>query len=130
MVSERAGAESSRLIVLHRLEFPLSAMSEVDWEEGQYLETSEEMENDCLKMGALLTEVASCDFSKHYHKDIPRFVEAIKILEERCRREREAIGLWREDQLEPDEILDALDAEFGSLVERISAKIYPGRKWL
>ena len=105
-------------------------MNETEWSEGQHLEELEDMENECSVMLDILRGVSSCGFAEHYRKDIPGFVEAVKKLAERCRTEREAIGLWREDELEPDEILDALDAEFGALVEMMSAKIYPERKWL
>lgn len=100
-------------------------MHETEWEEGQYLETLEEMEADCLKMVTLLREVASCDFSKRYRRDIPRFVDEVKKLAERCREERESFGLWREDELEPAEIIEKLDAEFGPVLAMLKPAFDP-----
>jgi len=34
-------------------------MPEIEWEEGRYLETLEEMQNECLSMLGILSEVVT-----------------------------------------------------------------------
>lgn len=100
-------------------------MHEIQWEEGQHLEALEDMEKECFLMVDILKDVSSSDFAEHYRKDIPGFIVATKKLAERCRTERESLGLWREDELEPEEIIEELDAEFGVITKLMKSKIYP-----
>ena len=100
-------------------------MHEIEWEEGRHIETLEDMEKDCFWMIDILRKAATCEFSTHYSKDIPRFVEFLNKLAERCREERASLGMWREDEREPEEIIKELDDEFGVITTLMKAKIFP-----
>src|SRR5688572_4040279 len=88
-------------------------------EEAEYLKQLEEIERECGMLHSLLLDAAQRHGACADLTAVAQILSTIDAVVDRCRREREALGLWREDNLEPYEILEEIDDEIGELMNAV-----------
>ena len=73
----------------------------------------------------LLQQSADCGRTQNWRPHLTQIVAAVDAFGERCRREAEAFGCWRTDELELEEILESVRDQGQRLVawlQRIMAE--------
>jgi len=97
------------------------------WQEANYLEQLESIERDCLKVPPLLLRLARQRGLSARSPEIAELLSMVEAIARRCGQEQETIGLWREDGLEPDEVIEEIENDLEEVVEALNATFLAGR---
>jgi len=93
------------------------------WKEAEYLEQLGGIECDCRKVLALLPEAAERRGMAVISPEVAALLSVNETIMQRCRDERERLGLWREDGMEPDEILEEIDQQLSEFMKALKATL-------
>jgi hypothetical protein len=97
------------------------------WQEAEYLERLESIERDCRKVPPLLLRLAARRGKTAVSPEVILLLSMVEAIAWRCGRERETIGLWREDGLDPDEVIEEIEDELEKVVKALNATFPAGR---
>jgi hypothetical protein len=91
--------------------------------EAQYLEDLEDIESDCRRVPALLIDLAQRRGVTANSAKLRSMLSNVASIAERCREERERFGLWRDDGLEPGDIIDEIDRQLTQFVSDLESEL-------
>jgi hypothetical protein len=97
------------------------------WQEADYLEQLESIERDCRKVPPLLLSLAQRRGMPAVSPKVTRLLSMVDAIARRCGQERETIGLWREDGLEYEEVIEEIENELEEVVNTLNATFPRGR---
>jgi hypothetical protein len=97
------------------------------WPEVEYLQELERIEEDCRKVPALLTDLARRRGVGAASPQVIAMISQVSSIGQHCREERERFGLWREDGLQSDEIIEAIYQQLAAFVATLESAL-PKRK--
>jgi len=97
------------------------------WKEAEYLERLESIERDCRKVPPLLLRLAARRGKTAVSPEVVLLLSMVEAIAWRCGQERETIGLWREDGLDPDEVIEEIENELEKVVKALNATFPAGR---
>jgi len=91
--------------------------------EADYLEELEDIESDCRRVPPLLIDLARRRGVTSNSTKLRSMLSNVESIAERCREERERFGLWREDGLEPGDIIEEIDRQLTQFVENLDSAL-------
>jgi len=97
------------------------------WQEADYLEKLESIERDCRKVPPLLISLAERRGKAAVSPEVTFLLSMVEAIARRCGEERETVGLWREDGLDPDEVIEEIEDELEEVVHALDAT-FPASK--
>ena len=95
------------------------------WQEGTHLAYLEEMEQVTREIVVMLRDSIDTDFLRPHRARIPSLICSLESLERRCRDENDRFGLWREDGLGLEEILEEIDADATRILDDAFPALQP-----
>jgi len=99
----------------------------MNWQETDYLEQLESIERDCRKVPPLLINLAQRRGKAAVSPEVTLLLSVVEAIVRQCGQERETIGLWREDGLEPDEVIEEIENELEEVVQTLNATFLAGK---
>lgn len=91
------------------------------WQEADFLEQLESIERDCLKVPPLLLNLAARRGKAAMSPEVTLLLSMVEAIARRCGEERETLGLWREDGLDPDEVIEEIERELDEVIDALNA---------
>jgi hypothetical protein len=99
----------------------------MSWHEADFLEQLETIERDCRNVPALLVTLANRRGKQAFSPEVTRLISMAESIAQRCGEEREHIGLWRQDGLEPEDVLDQIDTELEVFIHTLNTTLPASR---
>ena len=99
----------------------------MNWQEADYLEQLQSIERDCRKVPPLLINLAQRRGKAAVSPEVTLLLSMVEAIARRCGEERETVGLWREDGLNPDEVIEEIENELEEVVQTLNATFLASR---